>query len=189
MTTAYVQSPIGGYISGRTNYCCVVNNVCSDGSCTGSCSPHGTCKGWSSPVDIGGSGSLYLRVNYPTVRSIVTWVEFKCCSSYPDDIRRTITVDLYYQQNAVCYIGSVMFGHISSPQVGNGVTYNLTSSTKWIGNVPTGYTGGCYTGPHSHMERFGGSTLAPCCCQTVYTSTNIYSWAFDPANCAAKVES
>jgi hypothetical protein len=127
---------------------------------------------------------LFLRVNYPTVRSVVAWVELRCCNAgCGDNFRRTITLDLYAQANAICYIGSVMYGHIVNPLVANGQTYNLTSSSLQIGTVPAGACGGCYTGPHSHMERLGGVSLAPCCCTAVTSSTNIYKWDFNPSSC------
>lgn len=187
MATAYVRSPISGCITGRTQYCC---GACTGGDvCSGSCGTHGTCVGWSSPVDIAGSGGLYLRVNYPTVRSIRTIVELRCCSSScANKYRRTIKVELYAQSNAVCYIGSVMYGHVDGPLVSSNTVYNLSSSSKQLGTVPSGSCGGCYTGPHSHMERSGGSTSAPCCAASVSTSTNIYSWTFDPTQCPTLAE-
>jgi hypothetical protein len=176
--TVYVRSPISGYITGRDKYC-----VANDTVCNGSGNPHGRCRGWSSPVDIGGSGSLYLRVNYPNVRSVVTYVELRCCAGTTcgNNFKRTITVELYGRVDGLCYIGSVMYGHVSSPAVSNGETYNLTSGSLLLGTVTSGSCSGCSTGPHSHMERSGGSVVAPCCGAAVSTSTNIYRFTWDNA--------
>lgn len=178
LVTVYVRSPISGYITGRNNYC---NG--GDPACNGSGAVHGTCRGWSNPVDIGGSGNLYLRVNYPNVRRVVTYVELRCCStSYGSDYRRTVTAELYgLNDTGYCYVGSVMYGHVKSPAVSNGATYDLTSGSLKIGTVPSGNPGACFTGPHSHMERSGGSVVAPCCGGTVSTSTNIYKFTWDNA--------
>jgi hypothetical protein len=177
IVTAYVRGPISGYITGRTKYC--TYPYASD-VCLGSGGVHGTCRGWSNPVDIGGSGGVYLRVNYPNVSSIVTYVELRCCgTSCVDNYRRAVTVELYGRANGVCYMGSVMFGHIANPVVSNGTLYNLSSSAKKLGTAPSGSCGGCYTGAHSHMERSGGSVVAPCCGATVATSTNIYKFTWN----------
>lgn len=189
MATAYVRSPYNGTITGRTKHC-----VCPGDTCYGSGSDHGSCKGGSwagTSIDVSGSGDLYLRVNYPTVRSVVTWVALECCggSGCADQYRRMVTVDLYALPNAVCYIGSVAYGHVANPQVGNGQTYNLTSSSKMLGTAASGSCGTCSTGPHAHMERLFGSTVAPCCCTTVTTATNIYKWNFDPLHCPTKLAS
>ena len=177
MATAYVRSPINGCITGRTQYCC---GGCAGDVCSGSCGAHGTCVGGTSPVDIGGSGDIYLRVNYPTVKSIKTVVQLRCCTGCADKYRRTIKVELYECPGAIYYIGAVMYAHVDNPQVANNWVYDLTSSSKKLGTAPSGSCGGCYTGPHSHMERSGGSTIAPCCAVGVSTSTNIYSWTFTP---------
>ena len=178
MPTAYLRAPVSGTITGRENYC-----VCP-GDCDGGNTVHARCRNWTSPVDIGGNGNLVLRVNYPTVQSIKTIIGDQCCcDACPDEYERTITVQLYGQPNAACYIGSVMYGHVVNPQVANNTTYNLTSGNKTLGTVPGGSCdvctfGSCYTGAHSHTERSGGTTVAPCCCSSVTSSTNIYKWTF-----------
>lgn len=179
IVTAYVMASISGFITGRDQYCKPLNqggDVCNGSQGQG---VHGTCLSSSNPVDIGGSGSIYLRVNYPNVSSIVTYVALACCSSMSDNYRRMVTVELYGRTNGVCYMGSVRFGHVASPAVSNGTLYNLTSGSKLIGTVPSGETSGCYTGAHSHMERVSGSVVAPCCGITVTTATNIYKYTWD----------
>lgn len=179
MPTAFVYAPVGGQITGRTKYC-----VCPGDSCSGSGSNHSTCKGWSTPVDIAGTGIITLFVNYPTVRSIITLVELKCCcAACADQYERTITVKLYALQNADGFIGSVMYGHVANPQVVHNMMYNLTSSSRDLGSVPTGscscgpFT--CFSGPHCHMEQSGGVSGAPCCCVTANRgSTSIYQWSY-----------
>lgn len=181
MPTALVRAPVGGQITGRSKYCV----SCGDGdSCFGSGNTHATCKGYSSPVDIAGTGTIRLYVNYPTVKSIVTLIGLECCcDACPDQYERTITVKLYGQPDGVYYIGAVMYGHVSNPLVTHNTTYNLTSSSKDLGSVPAGACNDCafdcYTGPHCHMERSGGSTSAPCCClNATQGSTTIYEWSF-----------
>ncbi len=177
LVTVYVRGPISGTITGRNKYCTFP--YASD-VCNGSGSNHGTYMSSSNPVDIGGSGNINLRVNYPNVLSIVTYVSLSCCSSsYEDNYRRMVTVELYGKSNGACYMGSVRFGHVASPAVTNGTLYNLSSGTKLIGTVPSGNPGNCYTGAHSHMERSGGSVVAPCCGATVSSSTNIYKFTWD----------
>lgn len=179
--TVYVRSPISGFITGRTNYC---KYPYGSDVCLGSGGVHGTCIGGSSPIDIGGSGSLNLHVNYPNILSIRTFVEIRCCpSTYGNDYRRTITVELYGKSNGLCYVGSVKYAHVASPAVSNNTLYNLTSGTKLLGAVPAGNPGSCYTGPHSHMERVGGSVMPTglCCGATVNSSTNVYKYTWDNA--------
>ena len=186
MPTVYVYSPADGIITGRANYC---GSPCDADPCTGDHGTHGTCKGWSSPVDIDAydGEELKLYVNYPTVKSIKTLVQYECCCDAQNKYGRAIIVELYAKQNAVCYIGSVLYGHVDNPQVTNNAVYNLSSSSKTLGYAPGGtYSCGgstCYSGSHSHMERHGGATVAPCCCtDTVKGSTSIYKFIFsDPS--------
>ena len=187
MAIANVKAPFGGTVTGRTKYC----NCKNPEICEGSGLTHSTCVGGAagSQIDItpNNSDAIYLRVNYPTVRSIKTWVEIRCCDSRcSNDIRRTITVELYALPDAGCYIGSVKYAHIANPQVSNGGIYNLTSSSKWLGTAASGFCY-CSSGPHAHMERSGGSGPSACCCTTVTTSNIIYSWTVpDPCPTAIK---
>jgi len=179
--TAYVRSPISGHITGRTYYC----TTPSDPYCYGNPSngTHYPChSGWYHPVDIGGTGTLYLYVNYPNVSSVITWVSLLCCSSSCDSsLRRMITVDLYGRSNGRCYIGSVAYGHVNTVYVSNGVLYNLSGSSLRLGTVTTVTGCGCSDGAHSHMEATGStlSCIAPCCGATVSTSTNIYQFTWN----------
>lgn len=140
-------------------------------------------EGWSDPVDIGGTGALNLNVNYPNVRRVTINIGSQCCSSCSDsNVKRTVTANLYGLNNTgYCYVGSVMYGHVASPTVLDGATYDLTSGSLRIGTVPNVQCGGCYTGAHSHMERSGGTVLAPCCSGSVSTSTRIYKFTWDNA--------
>jgi hypothetical protein len=61
MAYAYVYAPISGTVTGRDSYC-----SCPCGNCNGCGSAHGRCKNWASPIDIAGTGSIYLYVNYPS---------------------------------------------------------------------------------------------------------------------------
>lgn len=203
MAYAYVYAPISGRITGRDYYC-----KCPDctGNCSGCTTAHGRCKGWASPIDIEGTGpSIYLYVNYPTVRRVQTWVEYKCCCQETNNnYARSITVDLYvYDNGKYCYVGSVMYGHVANPTVGNGQWIDLSSNRLKLGEVPTGCylckscpdqcgcptcscpnpscnCWVCYTGPHAHLERYLGETVAPCCCMDVAEGTTaIYRFYYN----------
>lgn len=188
MAYAYVYAPISGRITGRDNYCINEQRQCDSDPCGGDHGAHKKCKGWASPIDIGATGQIYLYVNYPTVKKIQTWVEYKCCCGEQNsDYARTITVDLYvYDNGKYCYVGSVMYGHVKNPQVLNGAWYDLTRGDKYLGDIPGGtYTCNefsCYGGAHSHMERSLGETAGPlCCCTSVAAGTTaIYRYYYNP---------
>ncbi len=175
MAYAYVYAPISGTITGRDYYCTDDLGCRCPGSCSGCLSTHVPCKGWASPVDIAGTGSVYLYVN-TAVRKVQTWVELRCCSSGDGtDYRQAITVDLYvYNNGKYCYVGSVMYGHVANAQVQNGAWYDLSSSggKLKLGDVPGGKLW-CYSGPHTHMERYLGEVVAPCCCASVQAGTTV----------------
>jgi hypothetical protein len=180
MAYAYVYAPISGTVTGRDSYC-----SCPCGNCNGCGSAHGRCKNWASPIDIAGTGSIYLYVNYPTVRRVQTWVEYKCCCQETNNsYARSITVDLYvYDNGKYCYVGSVMYGHIANPTVNNGQWIDLTSSSLKLGDVIGGTytcTFTCYSGAHVHLERNLGETVAPCCCASVTAGTTaIYRFYYN----------
>lgn len=186
MATAYVRSPFGSdaCISATKKYC---NHSCQGGDpCDGNGNDHGVCAGGATGTSIdvayiSGSLDVYLRVNYPTVKSIKTFVGLTCCSGCDDKFRRRIKVELYQCPDAMGLIGTVFYAHIESPQVNDNTIYNLTSSSKILGTAPAAGGCGCYGGYHSHMERSGGATLSGICCASpVSSSTNIYSWTFTP---------
>lgn len=173
MPTAYVYAPIGGTITGRGNYCGV---PCDNDPCGGDHGAHSTCKGWLSPIDIGGTGDINLYVNYPTINGIFTLVEYECCNNDQNNYGRAITVELYSGET---YVGAVMYGHVANPTVTHNRFYALTSNSKKLGTVVGGVFGTCYTGAHVHLERSGGVTQAPCCCATATRGTTIlYRWVF-----------
>ncbi len=190
--TVYVRNPIetGGRITAVDKYCLEPY----DPVCTGSDPDpdhHLTCRLWSYPVDVDGSEGqgLYLRVNYPNVRNIKTFVESRCCGDKAcatAQMKQTVTVDLYGGAGAACYyMGSVMFGHVASPTVQDKQVYAVPASgVMKLGQVPSGYCALCYEGAHSHMEISGGTRVAtlPCCNATINSSTNIYkfTWMDNP---------
>lgn len=177
--TVYVRSPLSavGRVTG-------VDSYCVDGT------PHPVCQGaagWRSPTDIGGGGTLTLRVNYPNVKGIRTYVGLQCCSdSYPADLRRVVIVQLYGAHPipgcAPIYIGSILFGHVASPQVDNDRWYDLTSGEKVLGTVATQTAPPCSTGPHTHMQVMPGGTRLVSCDQQVSSSTSIYTWTWSDDN-------
>jgi hypothetical protein len=75
-------------------------------------------------------------------------------------------------------MGDVIYGHVTSPAVGNNSVYNLTSGIKLIGTATSGGCTGCSTGTHSHMETKYGTVVAPCCGASVTTSTAIYQFSW-----------
>lgn len=162
---AYVFAPITGRVSQGPG--CNAN--------------HATCGAGYSPIDIGGTGDIYLYVNYPTVKSIRIIVGSLCCNAGTGaDYRRTVKVELYGQLNASCYFGSVLYGHIRDLAVQDGV-YNLTSYSLRIGRViEQGLgPGTCYTAAHVHMQHGGGATVYASCLQNVTAgTTTIYSWGY-----------
>lgn len=174
MAYVFVYSPVGGIITGRANYC-----LPCPAPCDGDQGAHSTCVGWSSPVDIDANDNetIYLYAS-TLVKSIRTLIELECCCTCGNnDYCRAIKVELYGLFNAECLIGSVLYGHVANPQVTHNTVYN--ASSKLLGYAPpcNGCGCGCYTGSHSHMERSGGSTVAPCCCvDTTKGSTAIYRW-------------
>lgn len=181
MAYAYVYAPISGTISGRDNYCDCRN---CPSTCNGCGNPHSPCKNWASPVDIAGMGAIYLYVNYPTVRRVQVWVEYRCCNSQQNnDYARTITVDLYvYDNGKHCYVGSVMYGHVANPTVQNGQWIDLSSSQLKLGDMvaPNPNYSYCYSGWHVHLERFLGEVVAPCCCNSVTAGTTpIYRYYYN----------
>lgn len=135
MSTAYVYSPFTGTISQGPG--CNSNHVvCGEGS---------------SPVDIAGLGTIRLYVNYPTVKYIYVQINNLCCdvTGANADHRRTIKVDLY--SASYCKFGSVVYGHVRNPAVGNGWR-TLTSSSTVLGETVSVFHNICYQGIHIHME-------------------------------------
>ncbi len=174
--TAYVRSPFsttGMLVRGDDNYC--------DGSGT-----HPVCNpgaGWVLPTDISGVGTLTLRVNYPNVRRIRTFVGLQCCSdTSPTNLRRVVIVELYgvtTVPDPACryaYIGSILYGHVASVSVGDNQWYDLTSGEKVLGTVATETASRCSTGGHSHMQIMPGGTRLVTCSSTISSSTSIYKW-------------
>jgi hypothetical protein len=183
VVTVYVKSPISGSITGRTYYC---TQPGPDPDCYGTSSngTHYSCmSGWYYPVDISGTGTLYLNVNYPNVLSVITWVSLICCGSGCDaSLRRIITVELYGRQYGRCYIGSIEYGHVNSVYITNGATYNLTSGSLSLGTVSQVSGCSCSTGAHAHMAVNTSNSQtpqAPCCGGSVTTATNIYKFTWD----------
>lgn len=159
MPTGYVYAPISGYIS-------------QGPGCNGNHTPCGT---GSDPVDVAGSGTIYFCCNYPTVQSVYVTVGTLCClTGHPDNYRRTVTIDLYAQQNGGCYLGSVRYGHMNlNLELPTGLR-NITKSQWRLGStVGTKLcdSGCCYTGVHVHMQRNGGSTLVTCNQQAINVGT------------------
>jgi hypothetical protein len=183
MATATLKSPVTGTVTGKAVYC-----QCPGDVCAGSGATHGSCNGGSSKYDIdaGDGEAIKLRVNYPTVKSIETWVYTSgaaaCCesTSCASKFKRTIVVDLFSQvdANAGSYIGTVLYGHIDNPVVSHGQVINLSSGVFTLGYAASGSCTGCSTGSHVHMEKWGGSANSYCCCTTVTTSNVLYSWNF-----------
>lgn len=171
--TVYVYASISGTIGSTGN-----GYYCSGGTHSPCNSTHSKC------VDIIGSGTIKLIVNYPYVRSFYTTITYECAPGCADKYRRLLTLDLYGDTNQTCYVGTVAYGHVDTPYVTNGSVGILTSGTYSIGTVPSGSCGTWYTGPHSHMEMAGGTLMSLSCNQTVGSSTAIYSFRYDDIYCS-----
>lgn len=185
--TTYVYGPFSntGSVTGRTYYC----NYPDD--CLGTGVQHSPCgSGWitSSAVDISQTGYIYLRAT--NVMSIKTYIQSVCCGgSCSANFSRLIKIELYGKANGGCYMGSVGFGHIMSPQVGNGILYNYTNpfligtANNDDGGCGAGCCSGCSGGIHAHMQMMGGTIVAPCCNGSVTSGTQIYRFTWDDVNC------
>lgn len=177
--TIYVYSPFSnsGRITGLNTYC--------GGNVT-----HYPCNsGFSSPVDIAATGNIYLRAT--NIKSCITRITYTCCTNYSgcgNDYRRTIIVDLYGKENAVCYIGSVAFGHIiAASHIAHNQIYNFNNNPYKLPFLLGSATSGgcpdqppkCSTGTHSHMEQKKGTRMSLSCGQTVNSGTAIYKFTWD----------
>ncbi len=173
LITAYVRAGLSGSITGLDTYCpSPTHHACRESSL------------FTTPVDIGGPGDVYLRVNYPNVASIRTTRSLSCCggiSGCPDVLKSYVTVELYGRSNGQCFIGTVGYGHIENP-VSDGL-HNLLSGEFKLGTASPDHSCICSTGSHSHMEQKGGSRLALTCGQVITTSTNIFSFQYDSVIC------
>lgn len=167
--TVYVYSPLSGTITGRDYYC-------QAGSpCNGDDGLHGSCGGGLNRVDVGGSGTLYFRAT--NVKSL--YLTYGTCSSgCSEDIHRTLKISMYGKPDGFCPVGSVLYAHVGAPPLPAGLR-NYYGGPLAIGSTPAGTCGVFYTGAHSHMERFGGSVVAPCCGVSVTTGTAIYKFTWD----------
>lgn len=143
---------------------------------------HSACSGGQQLTDIARDNTqgsaLDVYVNYPTVKSVEFERVDSCCGACGNNIRHAVKVHLYALINKQCYIGTILYGHLSNP-IGNSWK-NLGSS--WAGRV--GYvvdapgTCTCYTGDHVHVEVWGGQRLVGHNTYIYKGSTAIYKWIF-----------
>lgn len=167
--TVYVYSPLAGWISGRDYYCGATSVCNGDGGI------HGSCGGGQNRVDVAGSGTLYFRAT--NIRSL--YLSYGTCGSgCSTDIMRTLKISLYGKPDGFCPVGSVLYAHVGQPLLPSGLQ-NYSGGLLAIGSTPSGTCGDFYTGAHSHMERFGGTVVAPCCYANVTTGTAIYKFTWD----------
>lgn len=157
MAVAYVYSPLDGNISQGP-------------------SGHSTCGEGTSPVDVAALGTIYLYVNYPTVKHIKVTVSTLCCpASNNTDLKRTVKVELY--SASYCKFGSVVYGHVRDLAISSGWT-TLTSYQAEIGKTVDAWDETCYRGIHVHMQRIGpgGTTHVSTGSPVTQGTTPIYSW-------------
>jgi hypothetical protein len=175
MPTVYVYAPFTGRITGLDNYC-------SGGA-------HTPCRNAQpaqvSPVDIATSG-VVLKIYFYASRSSKVYIstENRCCYSNTGSYGRTRIVDIFSIEG--CYVGSVWFGHVDyipyndpdkSKEASDG--WHVVSGPLLLGQTPQGLccapcgcsSGCCYTGPHTHMERTGGTRVSLYCGQIVTGGT------------------
>lgn len=170
----YVYAPITGTVTGRPS-----------GYCDGGSHPTHN-SDWDSPYDLAGSGSIKF-IGSPNIGSIkITVQNNSLCSGYPAPWSTGVKVDFYSGAGNSGYIGSTYYGHVAQPTGAVGIPLNTNNWT--LGAVPTTCpdtpcdpNDGCFTGPHSHFEKYKSdisSYYSRSCYSTAYQgSTRMYRWA------------
>jgi hypothetical protein len=169
MPTGYVYAPVSGYISQGPG-CNGIHQLCGSGS---------------DPIDVAGTGTIYFYCNYPTVKSVHVTTDFLCCPGQANNYRQTVTIKLYANQNGICYLGAVRYGHINlNLELANGLQ-NITRSNYRIGTTVSPKlcdSGCCYVGIHLHMQRESGISLVTCSQQNINAGTTAI-YKFTVASC------
>lgn len=124
---------------------------------------------------------INLYVSYPTIKSVEFQRPDNCCPC-TQNTKNAVKVLLYGEYNKNCYLGAILYGHMTNPispgwtnlngNFGGQIGKVLGTDYCWCyGNPSTG------TGAHVHTEVWLG-TRTTYSGQYVYQgSTVIYQWA------------
>lgn len=95
-----------------------------------------------------------------------------------------VIVDLFYDTNGQCYIGSLFYGHLRN-RIANNLYRSPFTNLPPIGTVPECCPASCYDGLHVHMGRdgFGQTTPAGCHAPLTGGSSWVYKWTFNEGSC------
>ncbi len=162
MPYAYLYSPFTAQVRGLATYCIDGSTHNSGFADIGMCCP----------VDIGGTayvntGSTVLFYCNSAIGSIKTTQRGNFCVGDWGPLEDAVVVDLYRSANAVGYIGSMFYGHLST-RIVNGV-WNSPNG-KVLGRVPGVSTVCCcYTYPHVHFGRHANGTTRSLNCYQLLT--------------------
>ena len=177
MALYYVYSPISGTMTS-----CISEQKYRtlSGGCSCPCAgPHGTMLA-NRPIDVGGSPYTWLDLivkaySGTQVYSVKTVRRYGvACTGSPGGGQDDAVEAWMYTGSGGggTLIGKVVFGHVYNP-IADGYhdtgTFPLDTSKRIlysIGQVPAGYTSGCYEGGHVHMETFGTGYVSASCSGT-----------------------
>lgn len=188
MPTVYVYSPFTAQVFGLNCYC---NGCCQNCGCNDCTHPPGfSTLGMCCPIDIGGSAYIaagtaarfYGSAGIGSIRTIQ--MSGLCTSPNPgspwDD---AVMVELYRYDNAICYIGTLFYGHLSG-RIPNAIYNNPNSQI--LGYVPACCPASCYGSVvHVHVGRdTSGQSRSLTCSSILYAgSTWFYSWYYNEGTC------
>lgn len=183
----YVYAPFGTTTLGGGSYW---DTACASLSayCTGGCHPTVYC---SYPYDIsaGAVGGQWIDfwADPSCLSVVITLTGTNACSpSEPAPWGNVVTVECYSGTlGSGSLLGTMVFAHVDSPSVGTYDTgwdaaHVLRGVTEWAkvaGNCPND-CGGCFQGPHIHVEACGASgyNSAIGCSGVTEDSTWMYYW-------------
>jgi len=173
MAYFYVYAPFTGTGKGRDCYgpccshnspsnCCIQRETTCDG-CGGGCKKHIAGAGLCRAADVFGSPNAQVRFYASGVLSIWTTHTGFCGSTPPPGfewVNHGVKVDLYcsYTRNSHTFIGTILYGHLKTRNVGNGQAYNDPNGLLigTLGGVNEWCRCDCYpdvTQHHVHMGR------------------------------------
>ncbi len=133
--------------------------------------------------------SVYFYTN-SFVREVIMSVTNACCDnlcgpSTSTNFHKAVTVNLYggLQSNCRSYLGSVLYGHLTSATATSRVltTSDYSNGIK-VRNVTSGTCTGCYGGAHTHTECKYGSLMVAYPNAITAGSTVIYQYSV-PSTC------
>jgi hypothetical protein len=188
MPYGYVYAPTSGSVWSLDCYCswpgCNSTPPCGGAGCdhviVGG-------AGFCCPIDVGGGSDgtvISFRAN-SVVQSIQIERISNVCSSGSSPWTDGIKVHMYRYPNAVCYMGTVLYGHLRDRTADN-QTINRGGSdwNQYLGMLPSDCACGCSSGIHIHMETNVGSRNSRTCGASVYEGTSwLYNWYWNDGWC------